>query len=251
MFQCEELLLPLVAFAFVLAGSVRADDAAKKIVDKAIAAHGGADLLAKNKDKATISKAKMTIDVAGGIEGTMESFIGDKKFKHIVEGTVMGMKFNQIVCYDGKEMWVTFNGKIVVTKTGKDLDPIKEAIYSEEMAGLVLLNDKDLELAVIGDSKIGENEVVGIRVSKKDHKDVSLFFDKKTGLLTKIDSRNVDFESNQEVAEEKLMHDYKKIDGMMRPTRVVVNRNDKKYIEMEFTEQKQVDKLDDGTFDKP
>jgi hypothetical protein len=248
----RRMVFPLVAVAVAIAGAARADDTdAKKVIEKAIVAHGGADALAKLKDKAAIVKGKMSIDQAGGIEATLESFASNKKFKHVIEGSVMGQNFTQIVCYDGKEMWIAIGGKVIMTITGKDLEPIKEQIHAEELAGLALFGEKGLEFSVVGDSKVGENEVVGIKVSKKDYKDVTLFFDKKTGLLAKSEYRGLDFQTKNEVNEEKVLHDYKKVDGVLRPSRIVVNRDGKKFLEMEFTEQKHVDKLDDGTFDKP
>jgi len=245
-------LFAVAALAFVFGNSARADDTdVQKIIDKAIEAHGGADVLAKNKDKAGIAKGKMTINQMGGIDAQMESFIGDKKFKHALDFSIMGMNFNQVVGYDGKEMWITLNGKVVMTITGKDLDPIKDAIYAEQLAGLVILKEKGLELSVIGESKMGEQDLIGIRVSKKDHKDVSLHFDKKTGLLTKIVYRNLDFQSGKEVAEERILQDYKKQDGQMQPSRIILNRDGEKFVDMELTEIKLVDKLDDSVFAKP
>src|SRR5262249_22902988 len=248
----RRFVLPLAAVAIAFAGVARAEDAeAKKVIDKAIKAHGGADALAKIKDKSAIVKGKMNIKLMGGIDATMEMFAGDKKFKQELKFSIMGIDFHQVVGYDGKEVLIALNGNVVQTKTGKDLDPIKETIHAEEMAGLALLGDKDLEFATVGESKVGDQEVIGIKVSKKGHKDVSLFFDKKTGLLAKTESRGLDFQTNEEVNDERILHDYKKLDGIMKPTRVTMNRDGKKFLEMEITEQKYVDKLDENTFVKP
>jgi hypothetical protein len=245
-------LFALAGLALVWCNTAHADDVdAQKVIDKAIEAHGGADVLAKNKDKAAMAKGKMTINQMGGLEATLESFVGDKKFKHILDLTVMGTNINEIVCYDGKEMWIAINGKVAMSVTGKDLDPIKDAIHAEELAGLAMLKEKGLELSVIGESKLGEQDLIGIRVSKKDHKDVNLHFDKKSGLLTKVDYRNLDFLTREEVAEERILQEYKKQDGQMQPSRIIINRDGKKFIEMEISEIKLVDKLDDSVFTKP
>ena len=67
----RRLVLPLFVVAVAFAGTARADDAdAKKVIDKAIKAHGGAETLAKLKDKSSIIKGKMNINVMGGI-GTL------------------------------------------------------------------------------------------------------------------------------------------------------------------------------------
>jgi hypothetical protein len=207
--------------------------------------------VAKNKDKSAIVKGKMKINQMGGLEASFEAFASDSKFKQVLELSINGMNINQTVGYDGKEMWISVGGQVVMTVTGKDLDPIKDAVHAEKVVELVLLQDKGLELAIIGDSKLGDQELVGIRVSKKEHKDVSLFFDKKTGLLAKMEYRNLDFQTKQEVNEERVVRDYKKVDGQMRPSRVTIIRDGNNYVDMEITEVKIVDKLEDSTFAKP
>jgi hypothetical protein len=241
------------AWLLGLGAPARADEDAKKVVEAAIMAHGGAEKLAKNKDKSVIQKGKLKIYVMGlEIEGTMEIRAGDKKFRQDIKGSVMGQDFNQGVVYDGKELWIAINGKVVMTLDKKeDLEMIQEAVHAEEAAGLVLLGSKDVELSLIGDDKVGDTPVVGIRVSKKGRKDVSLYFDKKTHLLKKIENRSVDFTSRTEVADEKIMSDYKEFEGQMQPTKVTMNRDGKKYIEFEYTSHEYVDKHDDSTWKKP
>jgi hypothetical protein len=86
---------------------------------------------------------------------------------------------------------------------------------------------------------------------KKGRKDVSLFFDKKTHLLKKIESRGLSFQSRQEVTQERILDEYKEFDGRMRPTKAIMNQDGMKAVEMEFTGIEFVDSLDDSTFKKP
>ena len=245
----------LACGAWLLASGpqIRADDDAKKIVEAAVKAHGGAEKLAKDKDKSVIQKGKAKIYTMGlEIDSTMEMRAGDKKFRQDIKFSIMGQDVEQVVVFDGKEMWIAVNGKVIQTLSKKeDLDWLKETVYSEEVAGLVLLGAKDIELSIIGDDKVGETPVVGVRVSKKNHKDISLYFDKKTHLLKKIENRTLEFQTRVEMAEEKIMDGYKEIDGQMRPMKVTINRDGKKFIEFEFGSIEFVDKLDDSTFKKP
>src|SRR5262249_15146499 len=97
----------LAAIALLgLVGSVRADDEARKIVDKAIKAHGGADKLAKFKDKSILMKSKMKIFEPMELDATMESSVAGEKFRHVLQLNVMGMDISQTIVYDGKEMWI-------------------------------------------------------------------------------------------------------------------------------------------------
>jgi hypothetical protein len=232
--------------------AARADDDAKKVVEAAVKAHGGADKLAKQKKMSSISKGKMKINIMDGIDATMEMRAGGKKFRQDIKFSIMGMDFEQSVAYDGKEMWIALNGKIMQTlSTKEDLELIREAVHAEEVADLDLLDNKDIELSIIGDDKVGDTPVVGVRVSQKGYKDVSLYFDKKTHRLKRIDSRGLDFQSRMEVAQERIIDEYKEVDGVLQPAKITMNRDGKKFIEFEFASYELVDKLDDSTWKKP
>lgn len=236
----------------------KADDAAKKVIDKAIKAHGGADILNKQKDKGVIQKGKMKIYANGmELDATVETTIAsgpgkDRKFKQDIQLSVMGQDVKQLVVFDGKAMWIAINGKIFMTYDKKeDLEKFEEAAFAEEAAGLVLLSDKEIETSIIGEDKVLDTPVIGIRVAKKGRKDVSLYFEKESGLLKKIHSRTLDFMSGNEVEQERIFDDYKEVDGQKRPQRAVVNQDGKKLVEIEFSETKIVDSVEESAFDKP
>ena len=242
----------LVGLAVAL--PARADDDAKKVIDKAVKAHGGLEALSKNKDKCVVMKGKMHIAM-GGLDATIEAHItggSDKKFRQDIELSVNGMDFKQSVGFDGTEVWIALNGKLMRTFNKKeDLDAVRETLFSEAAAGLVLLGDKSIETAIIGESKVGETTVIGIRVSKKGRKDVSLYFEKESGLLKKIQNRGMDITSGNEVEQERILEEYKEVDGEKRPGRVVMNQDGKKFVELEITEVKLVDSIGDDIFTKP
>ncbi len=152
-------------------------------------------------------------------------------------------------------MWVHTkagdNNNAMTFDKKEDIDALKEAIYAEKMAGLALLGDKDVEVSIIGEDKVGDTPVVGVRVSSKGHKDVSVYFDKKTHLVKKVIGRALDFESHMEVEQERIVDEYKEIDGMMRPVRITVLKDGKKQVELEITEMKFIDKPGDDAFAKP
>ena len=71
-----------------------------------------------------------------------------------------------------------------------------------------LVKDKGYELSLIGESKVEDKPAVGVLVKSKDHNDVSLFFDKETGLLAKLEHRTTDPTSGKEVTEERIIVSY-------------------------------------------
>jgi hypothetical protein len=234
-----------------LAGAGLADEEAEKILKKAIAAHGGAEVLAKNKNKAVTQKAKGHIHHFN-TDATIELFSAGGKTKQVMQLTIMGMEINQIVCFDGKEMWTARNGKVEKSFSSKEeLAAIEQQHHAVRAAGLLYLQEKGIGLSPNGETTVEGKPAVGIRVSKKDYKDVNLYFDKESGLLVKIESMTFDLMSGGEVAEERTITAYQTVAGQKRPAKVNVVRDGMKVIDVEFTETNLVDKLDDDTFAKP
>ena len=92
---------------------------------------------------------------------------------------------------------------------------------------------------------------MGIKVSTNGHKDINLYFDKETGLMVKMEHRTLDLQTQQEVAEERILLEYQDVGGLKTAKKVLINHDGKKYLEAEVTEVKLEDKIDDSEFGKP
>ena len=80
---------------------------------------------------------------------------------------------------------------------------------------------------------------------------MSLFFDKKTHLLAKVESRGADPVTGNEVNEERIIAEYTKTkDGVPIPKKVIVKHDGKQFIEAEVLEVNFLEKLDDSEFKK-
>jgi hypothetical protein len=227
------------------------EDATRAIIEKAIKAHGGIEKLKKLKKSAVQSKAKGKIHVLGGIDVTMEISAQSGKFRQVIEGELNDNKFTQYVLFDGKKLRIYVNDMEIKLDDKKLLKAVQEQLYAEKITGLVFLKDKGIKLAALGEVKVGDTAALGVRVSSEGHKDVNLFFDKAKGLLIKTETRATDFMSGEEKTEEKILKDYKMLDGFLQPTKVDVIRDGKKVAELEIEESKIVDRFDDDTFTKP
>jgi hypothetical protein len=242
----------LAASTCLLLWAVRvsaADDDAKAVIEKAIKAHGGADRLAKFQ--ASRTKSKGNIELAGGITFTSESAVQyPDRFKETVEVEVGGNKATIITVYNGKKGWLSVNGE---TKEMDDklLDAMKEVVHGMQIMRMAFTKDKKCEFSPLGEIKVNDQPAVGVKVSAKDHKEVNLYFDKKSGLLVKMEHQTIDAMTGKEVAEERIVTEYQEIDKVQVAKKVVINREGKKYIEVEITEQKSLEKIGDEEFDKP
>jgi hypothetical protein len=231
-------------------GARAADDDVKAIITKAIKAHGGEE--AYTKYKAGQTKAKGKVEILGGIEFTQESaFMLPDKMKEIVEMEIMGQKLRVVSLINGSKVSIEANGMEVPIS-----DPIqqalKDAIYSLKVSRLgELLKDKGIELSSVGEVKVNDKPALGVRVASKGHKDISLFFDKATGLLAKVERRTVDPQTGNEITEERIITEYTKTDGVPTPKKAVINHDGAKHMEFEILETKRLEKLDDSEFAKP
>jgi hypothetical protein len=236
--------------ALLLAAGARAEDDAKAVIAKAIKAHGGEE--AQTKFPAARTKAKGKIELFGGLEFTQESaFMLPDKFKESVNMEVMGQQIQVVSVLKGTELSIVANGQEVpIDEKMKDM--LKDSVYAMKVARLVpLVKEKEFELSALGEVKVNDKPAVGVMVKSKGHKDISLFFDKETGLLTKWEHRTVDPQSGNEITEERIVTEYTKTDGVPTAKKVTVNHDGSKFMELEILETKRVEKLEDSEFAKP
>lgn len=248
----RRVALLAVVPALMLAAPVRAADEAKEIIEKAIKAHGGQEGLTKYKATQSKNKGKIDLPGVGEVDFTQEtSAMLPDKVRESMELSIAGQKVSVLTLINGDKMVIEVNGKeIDVPAAAKDA--IKDLGYMLKVGRLAsLTTEKGFELSLIGGDKVEGKAVVGVRVSSKGHKDISLYFDKKTNLLAKLEHRTADATTGNEISEERIVTEYtKNKDGMPIPKTVLVKRDGKKFLEAEVLEVTYLEKLDDSEFKK-
>lgn len=239
------------ALTLAILVAVRADDDAstRVLVDKAIAAHGGAANLAKwqaitAKLKGTFHGTGVAIPYSGEI-----ALQGPSQRKLDIEASLGGQTVRMSRVLNGGKGWVKFND---ATKelAAHEIAEAKEEARSDWVAAFLPLKNKEFALAVVGEVEIDKRPALGIKASSKDLRDIDLYFDKEAGLLVKAETRVKD-DDGQEVAEETFFSDYKEVQGTRQATKFVVKRDGKLYLEGEVSDYQLTEKLDDGVFAKP
>jgi hypothetical protein len=252
----RRLVLPTgaVGALLVLAAFGRAGDDKdlRAIIDKAIAAHGGEAKLAKFP-AATLKGNGKFYGMGEAIDYNIEIASGDKKFRFALDMTVMNFDLKIAVVVNGEKGWEKVNDD--VKEMGADeLAEHKEQMHSYAVVSLLpLKKDKAYELSLIGDMQVGDQPAVGVRVSKKGHRDVSLFFDKAKGHLVKSEFviKDIKGGGDKEMIQTNLYQDYKEFQGTRHPTHLVTERDGKKFTDTQVTELQLLEQLDNSTFDRP
>jgi hypothetical protein len=242
--------LAVFSLLFVLTLVGRAGEAdATAIINKAIKAHfpKGVD----TKKQGTRTKAKGTLHVQGlDLEFTQEVAVQKNMFKEVMELDVMGKKVLVTSVFNGAKAWIR-TGDTDVPITDEILSEFKEAAYSMGIMQGMFFKDKTVKFSLIGEAKVKGNDAIGVTVSREGKKDISVYFDKKTGLMAKLEMRKRDLMSGQEVQEERFILEYQDVNGNKSAKKIEVLRDGKALLEAEVVEVQTVEKLDESEFAQP
>lgn len=236
----------VLTLAWWTGNATRADDKsdARAVIDKAIKAAGGEAKLEKWK-ASTWKEKGIYYGMGNGLP-----YVGEyaaqfpTQFRMEIENVFM-------IVVNGDNGWMKANNQ-TMDMSKEQVAAQKEEMYTGWVSHLTPLTDKSYALALIGDDKVNDRPVIGVKVSSKGHRDVDLFFDKETGLLAKTHSTVKDMEQGgKEVSQDVVYTDYKEVNGIKAPMKVLINREGKKYVEAELSDLKALDKLEDSVFAKP
>lgn len=239
-----------IAVICITVSFASAADEPSAIVDKAIKAMGGEEKLAKGKAHQWKAKGKM--DAMGQkMEFNADYFfVGPEKFRFDVAVDFGGMKMAFTAATDGKVAWEKM-GDMLREMADKKAQMFKHQVYTMNLGQLLPLKEKDYTLAIADTVKVDGNEAIGIKVSRKDRPDVTLYFDKKSGLLVKSSTKMWDEFSDKDVTQEVYYQGWKDKNGIKIFDKLVIHRGGKPFIEEELTDQKLLEKPDPKMFAKP
>jgi hypothetical protein len=222
-----------------------ARDGARAIIEKAIKAQGGEAKIAKLKVMKIKVKGKGTFPGIGKAEFVIEeTWQMPAQYK-----SVMRVKDLEVIqAINGEKGWASVNG--VILSFGKeDKAEFKEQKYAEDLERLGFLDDKRLTMIVVKETTFAEKSAVGVKFTAKGHRNVTLYFDKASGLL--LGRRHVILEMGKEIVQEVSYGDFKDYNGLKHFTKITAKRNGKKVVEGEVVEIRFLEKLEDKEFAQP
>jgi zinc protease len=247
----RKILYTLMAFSLLLTASGFAQQGGSKdanaILDKAIQATGGEAKLAKYK--ALSFKEKGTYYGMGkGMPYTAKYAMQyPGQFRMEIDGF-----FIKVLDHD--KGWVRAEGKT------KEMSKEELAVNQHEqkigwLITLLPLRDKAVKLEVLDEAKVGNQATSVIRAKySKDQGGIGakLYFDKKTGLLAKLEYQSKSQEQKfKEVTTEVFYSDYKDVDGIFIAQKIVIKQDGKDYVEAEMIDLRAPEKLDSKVFARP
>jgi len=224
---------------------------AKELVEKAIRAHGGEAAVAKLKS------VRITVEGEGEFapgQPPVPIVVEDvwempDRYKTTSRLTLQGQKITQTLCINGGEGWAAVNGQVQPLPP-EGLKEMKEQKWSEDFDRLLPLRDKSLKLTRIANSNVEDHPAAGIRIEADGHREVRLYFDKKSGLLVKRE-QEVMGEAGKPVVQSVVFSDFANKGGVRHWTKIAAYRDGKWFISCTLKEIHIGVKLDSSEFTPP
>lgn len=238
---CAVTLLSFVNFS-------SADDAAdaKAIIDKAITAFGGADVV-KKQTNAVWSETGTYYGMGEGIpyQGKYSMSLPSKFRMEIVGAFVMVI--------DGDKAWMKGLDGLNEIK-GDELKEQKQLLHSGYVTSFVPFakGEEGYKFSLAGDADINGEACVGVNCLRDGFRSVRMDFSKKTNLLMRATYLvKAPEQGNKEVTEEVNYSNWKKEDGFMSPRKLLIIRDGKKFVESEPSKVEYPESIDASVFAKP
>jgi len=201
-------------FILMLGGAnpTPADDEPRALIERALKARGGAEAARKRVAYRYTLKGHFSsgltarpgvILMAGELlELSKRSYL---TFDHELGGSKTQVK----VVLDGDNSWSAIDGRIVDFRQ-EEIEWVRGAMYRGRVKELTaLLTDKGFTLAPSAESLVEGRPAHGIKVSSKGRPDISLYFDKETGLLVKYAYRTKKIDDGNEALFETVLSEYR------------------------------------------
>lgn len=232
----------------VLGGALRAgDDAARAIVDKALKAMGGAEKVAKfatgtAKCKISHDDNNQQITIAG-----QGAWHGQDKSRLDGDITVGGESHKLVFVINGEAGWLKKDNDVGDAPPGL-ATALKHVFYTMQMP-YFLAAMKEKSIASQGEQSVDGKDAVVVSVAQKDFPDVSLYFDKETGLPVKSQTR-ITTPDNREVTVEFFFADFQDVKGVKHAMKRTLKADGKEFV-IEVSEIEAKDKVEDSDFARP
>ncbi len=228
------------------------DDAVKALLAKATKAQGGADKVATLTDlmlkgKGQVNENGNNVDIAFDL--SIKQFSHVRMEMSVNEG---GRMHKGVMVFAEDKGWFRDLDRDKVEDAPAEVRTILQSILLSIRCASgpsLLSKHKDVQLAHGGESKVEETAAEVLRISRKDQPDITLYFDKASGLPLKSETQ-IKSPGGEDKNFSFRFSDFKEFDGVKHFTKVKIN-DGKTDVELELSELKPGAKFEANTFEKP
>lgn len=201
----------------------------KEVVEKCINVLGGADAIKKFSNYHAKGKIKVS-RFGTELTGKLEVIALGRKSWSKTELTFGKDIFTMIQAFDGKTAWMDRQGTIV--------DQPSLNYESDLDHGIPILLEKDTVFSFAKEKEIEGRKAIGIEVALKGKK-TTFFIDQKMYIVLEMVYKDLYFgeKRTKEILEKRERYEgYKKLDGVLFPTKMTIYQKGKKLLEFNYSE---------------
>jgi hypothetical protein len=247
---CASTLFVLVSPA--LFGEEKPMFNSRKIIHNAIQASGGRESLQKliayhTRAKGTYYKGK---DRAQVMLDYWSNVPNKSRTEVILSVDGQQIKFARV--FNEKQAWFLMSDGKWREGTKNEINTLRQEDLESRVRLLYpLLDESKYKLKFAGESKVRGQDSLAVQVTSSGYNDITIYFDKKSGLLLKTQMRVAPRDGEKEALQERLFLDYKSLKGVKYSTKQLLFYDGKKETELELIDINPVEKMPDWVFAKP
>jgi hypothetical protein len=227
------------------------EQAARRIIQQAVVAHGGRDGLAKTAG-AYVTRGKGTMYPADGVPRSFTFEYSHQDLTHTRLEMHIAFKdgyIPSIRVVNGTAGWEQ-QGTNRRDLSAAEFKQARQGAYESKVRLLYpLLEEAGFTLAPLGKSLLGAHEAVGVSVACAGQPEVRLYFDKATGLLLKSEAAE-NLQGRTVVREEFYSH-YQDVLGRKYPLEATFVLDGRKYLEITTEQMQPLGRIEPATFTSP
>ncbi len=216
----------------------------QEIIKKAVEAQGGKEALTKAQQFKRTSSGTIFFGQAQNFTDELIAALPGK----IKLDIKLDTKENLLMCLEGEAGWSIASGFPIDLSKEKIVE-LKEESYFLQVTNLVSLLEPSSTLTSLGESKLMNKSVMGVKVSLAGWSEVSLYFDKETNLLTKAERKAK--QAGVEILKGVQYSDYQTFGAVKFATKETHFLGGNKFVENKNISYTILEKVDASVFKKP
>jgi acetyl esterase/lipase len=242
--------ISILSLAWIGHSGCASGEGPEKVIEKAIAAHGGQERLGGLK--AVLMRARGTVNLGAEVPFTWAvTWQSPQQLKIATELELSGQKVAFVQGHDGTDAWGSANGAVAGVE-GLQLEELRAQLHLRRVLTLApLLDDKAISLVSVDDAVINGKAAAGVQVSAPHERDLTLYFDRGTGLLVRVNRLVLDDARKQVVPQEDVLSDYRETDGVQTAFEEVWSRAGRQVAVLNYDEVSYPEKVDEREFERP
>lgn len=223
---------------------LKAENNPEEIIKKSIDAQGGKEALEKVKDTISTASSKLYTP-QGEYLGEMKTYTKSEPAKVRIEQTLLGMTV--IIGFDGQTAWMEQMGKTMLAPQ-TITDSIKASMKRENL--LLKYKEKECQVEYLEQTAVENQSCHKVKLTDKEGNETIYYFDVKTYLPIKMEFDAPD-ESGKVAKNEILNSDFRTVENLVMPFKVIAYSNGKKLMETAIKEIRINQGLEDSLFSMP